>query len=193
MREEKKALYNKIEEIKDKIVALTMEEEVTRDLLRELLNTKAELDHEPVLLNIGEVKDEKSDVFRGKEYGVVRTDRGILYHEYGGYSIFVAPNNTVLYDTLECFLEDRSDEEGISKEEKEEREARNEVLSFAIGVPRLIFFSVDTTISVTQRLMDSLDKAVKEAEDAALEDEDIEENEAFREATLELERLKKEV
>ena len=56
---------------------------------------------------MGEVENESEDVFRADEYEVVKTDRGILYHEYGGYSIFVAPNNKIIYDILSIFLEER--------------------------------------------------------------------------------------
>ena len=136
---------------------------------------------------MGEVENESEDVFRADEYEVVKTDRGILYHEYGGYSIFVAPNNKIIYDILSIFL----DEDGISEEEKKDRKERNDALSFTLGIPRLAFIDVDTTIALTTCLVENIERAVANSMDAPLQDDDIEANEEFRENALELEELKK--
>ena len=191
MKDEKRELYLKIEELKDKIVGLTAEENTARELIRELLETKAQIDNTPLILNMGEVENESEDVFRADEYEVVKTDRGILYHEYGGYSIFVAPNNKIIYDILSIFLEERADEDGISEEEKKDRKERNDALSFTLGIPRLALIDVDTTIALTTCLVENIERAVANSMDAPLQDDDIEANEEFRENALELEELKK--
>ena len=193
MKDEKRELYLKIEELKDKIVGLTAEENTARELIRELLETKAQIDNTPLILNMGEVDNESEDVFRADEYEVVKTDRGILYHEYGGYSIFVAPNNKIIYDILSIFLEERADEDGISEEERRDRKERNDALSFTLGIPRLAFIDVDTTIALTTCLVENIERAVANSMDAPLQDDDIEANEEFRENALELEKLKKEL
>ena len=193
MKDEKRELYLKIEELKDKIVGLTAEENTARELIRELLETKAQIDNTPLILNMGEVDNESEDVFRADEYEVVKTDRGILYHEYGGYSIFVAPNNKIIYDILSIFLEERADADGISEEERKDRKERNDALSFTLGIPRLAFIDVDTTIALTTCLVENIERAVANSMDAPLQDDDIEANEEFRENALELERLKKEL
>ena len=193
MKDEKRELYLKIEELKDKIVGLTAEENTARELIRELLETKAQIDNTPLILNMGEVDNESEDVFRADEYEVVKTDRGILYHEYGGYSIFVAPNNKIIYDILSMFLEERADEDGISEDEKKDRKERNDALSFTLGIPRLAFLDVDTTIALTTCLVENIERAVANSMDAPLQDDDIEANEGFRENALELEKLKKEL
>lgn len=193
MKDEKRELYLKIEELKDKIVGLTAEENTARELIRELLETKAQIDNTPLILNMGEVDNESEDVFRADEYEVIKTDRGILYHEYGGYSIFVAPNNKIIYDILSIFLEERADEDGISEEEKKDRKERNDALSFTLGIPRLAFIDVDTTIALTTCLVENIERAVANSMDAPLQDDDIEANEEFRENALELERMKKEL
>ena len=191
MKDEKRELYLKIEELKDKIVGLTAEENTARELIRELLETKAQIDNTPLILNMGEVENEREDVFRANEYEVVKTDRGILYHEYGGYSIFVAPNNKIIYDILSIFWEERADEDGISEEERNDRKERNDALSFTLGIPRLAFIDVDTTIALTTCLVENIERAVANSMDAPLQDDDIEANEEFRENALELEELKK--
>lgn len=193
MKDEKRELYLKIEELKDKIVGLTAEENTARELIRELLETKTQIDNTPLILNMGEVDNESEDVFRADEYEVVKTDRGILYHEYGGYSIFVAPNNKIIYDILSIFLEERADEDGISEEERKDRKERNDALSFTLGIPRLAFIDVDTTIALTTCLVENIERAVANSMDAPLQDDDIEANEEFRENALELEKLKKEL
>ena len=193
MKDEMRELYLKIEELKDKIVGLTAEENTARELIRELLETKAQIDNTPLILNMGEVENESEDVFRADEYEVVKTDRGILYHEYGGYSIFVAPNNKIIYDILSMFLEERADEDGISEEERNDRKERNDALSFTLGIPRLAFIDVDTTIALTTCLVENIERAVANSMDAPLQDDDIEANEEFRENALELEKLKKEL
>ena len=193
MKDEKRELYLKIEELKDKIVGLTAEENTARELIRELLETKAQIDNTPLILNMGEVDNESEDVFRADEYEVIKTDRGILYHEYGGYSIFVAPNNKIIYDILSIFLEETADEDGISEEEKKDRKERNDALSFTLGIPRLAFIDVDTTIALTTCLVENIERAVANSMDAPLQDDNIEANEEFRENALELERLKKEL
>ena len=191
MKDEKRQHYLKIEVLKDKIVGLTAEENTARELIRELLETKAQIDNTPLILNMGEVENESEDVFRADEYEVVKTDRGILYHEYGGYSIFVAPNNKIIYDILSIFLDERADEDGISEEEKKDRKDRNDALSFTLGIPRLAFIDVDTTIALTTCLVENIERAVANSMDAPLQDDDIEANEEFRENALELEELKK--
>ena len=193
MKDEKRELYLKIEELKDKIVGLTAEENTARELIRELLETKAQIDNTPLILNMGEVDNESEDVFRADEYEVVKTDRGILYHEYGGYSIFVAPNNKIIYDILSIFLEERADADGISEEERKDRKERNDALSFTLGIPRLAFIDVDTTIALTTCLVENIERAVANSMDAPLQDDNIEANEEIRENALELEKLKKEL
>ena len=88
-------------------------------------------------------------------------------------------------------MEERTDEDGISEEERNDRKERNDALSFTLGIPRLAFIDVDTTIALTTCLVENIERAVANSMDAPLQDDDIEANEEFRENALELEELKK--
>ena len=58
---------------------------------------------EPIVLEMGKAIDGKT--WKGETFDLTKTTHGILYHVYGGYSIFVTPNNVALYETLDDLIE----------------------------------------------------------------------------------------
>ena len=52
---------------------------------------------EPIPFELGKMTGES---FGGETFEIIKTTRGIVYKTYGGYSIFVTPNNVALYETL---------------------------------------------------------------------------------------------
>ena len=115
MEEKKIKLNEKIRSLKKQIETNSKDAHFAKALVDELLTTKSQLCIEPIELNVGK----KIDEFRGETFTIVKTNRGCLYHEYGGYSIFATPAQNALYTTLVDYIDNKEIYSTLKGEEKE--------------------------------------------------------------------------
>lgn len=132
-------------------------------------------------------------VFKGETFEIQKTERGILYHCYGGYSIFVTPNNKALYQTLNEFIDIETGVVKLSEEESKDFELVTSAISYILNAPRIAFADQGFTFDLATFLVQYLQQITDDAENAPLQYENAEENAQFEEAMVALEELKKNI
>jgi hypothetical protein len=135
----------------------------------------------------------EGQVFKGETFEIQKTERGILYHCYGGYSIFVTPNNKALYQTLNEFIDIETGVVKLNEEESKDFELATSAISYILNAPRIAFADQGFTFDLATFLVQYLQKITDDAENTPLQYENAEENSQFEEAMVALEELKKDI
>lgn len=135
----------------------------------------------------------EGQVFKGETFEIQKTERGILYHCYGGYSIFVTPNNKALYQTLNEFIDIETGVVKLNEEESKDFELATSAITYILNAPRIAFSDQGFTFDLATFLVQYLQQIADEAENTPLQYENAEENAQFEEAMVALEELKKDI
>ena len=93
---DKKILKERLDEVKKQLRTNAKDVHFFDKLIDEALSLKGQMTIEPIVLDCGKEEDE----WMGDTFRITLTNKGILYHEYGGYSVFVTPQIISLYETL---------------------------------------------------------------------------------------------
>jgi hypothetical protein len=133
----------------------------------------------------------EGQVFKGETFEIQKTERGILYHCYGGYSIFVTPNNKSLYQTLNEFIDIETGAVKLNQEEAEDFELATSAVSYILNAPRIAFADQGFTFDLATFIVQYLQKITDDAEKKPLQYENAEENAQFEEAMVSIDELKK--
>lgn len=186
---DKKELQKKLNDIKAQIKANSKDVHFAETLIEELIATKSKIGVEPIELNVGK----KIDSFSGETFELVKTNRGILYNEFGHYAIFVEPTQRALYETLLDFIEHKDEFYELKGEEKEQFDLHLSAIGYCLSLPKFVFsdpaFTYNTASNVVQFLRAQYDKLMNEP----LQEETIEQDMEFEEATLAIENIKEEI
>lgn len=142
---------------------------------------------EPILLELG--KPIEGKVFKGDTFEMTKTTHGILFHEYGGYSIFVSPNNVALYETLDDLIENQETYNKLEGKEKEDFELNLSAITYVLNVPLFSFSSAEFTFNIASEVIKYLQKVYDESVSAPLQEETVLEDLQFKEATLAMEQI----
>lgn len=113
---EKQELKNKIEEVVNKIKTNSKDAKFADSLIDKLLSLKGQMDVEPMRLCIPEkdvIKEYDNDSIR-----FVRCKSGILFQTKGGFSVFVNPRMSGLYQHLEVVLDMKDKYDELTEEQK---------------------------------------------------------------------------
>ena len=186
---DKVELKKKIDEIKAQIKANSKDAHFADTLTNELLSLKGQLDVEPLELNVGK----RIDDFSGNAFEIVKTDRGIMYHEFGGYTIFTTPANEALYVMLADYVDNKDEYKKLDGEEKEIFDLNLSVIAHCLTVPKYAFVDVDFTYDISEKIINFLKSSFEKAMNADLQEETIAEDEQFKQATLALEDIKEQI
>lgn len=186
---DKLEIKKKIDEIKAQIKANSKDAHFADTLTNELLSLKGQLDVEPLELNVGK----RIDDFSGETFEIVKTDRGIMYHEFGGYTLFTTPTNEALYVMLADYVNNKGEYEKLEGEEKEIFELNLSAIAYCLTVPKFAFSNVDFTYDIAEKVIKFLNKSLEDAMNADLQEETIAEDEQFKQATLALEDIKEQI
>lgn len=141
---------------------------------------------EPILLDCG--KEIKS--WKGETFELVKSSKGILYHVYGGFNIFVTPNNVALYETLDDLIENQETYNKLTGQEREDFDLHLSALTYVLDVPLFAFSSADFTYDIATKVIQFLQKTYNDAMKEPLKDETPDEDLQFKEAVLGLEDVK---
>ena len=143
---------------------------------------------EPILLDCGKAIEGK--VFKGETFELTKTNKGILYHVFGGYSIFVTPNNVALYETLDDLIEHQESYSKFEGKEREDFELNLSCIAYILNVPLFSFSSAEFSFSIATQVIQFLQKTYDEAMKEPLKEETPAEDLQFKEAVLGLEDVK---
>lgn len=176
-----------VKELKAKIKANSKDAHFADTLIEELLTAKARMGVEPIELNVGK----RIDSWKGETFEIVKTDRGCLYHEYGGYNIFVTfDNNTALYSTLCDYVDNRRFYDTLDEEEKERYELTLQAVAYCLSVPKFCFTDAAFTFDLASMVVKFLREQYEKYIDEPLQEETIEEDKEFEQAVKAVENIK---
>ena len=144
---------------------------------------------EPIVLDCG--KEIKGKSFKGETFEMVKTNKGILYHVYGGYNIFVTPNNTALYETLEDLIENQEVYEKLTGEEKEVFELNLSAIGYILDIPLFAFSNAEFTFKIAEETIKYLQAVYENSMNQPLQEETIDKDLQFKEAVLAMEEIQK--
>lgn len=142
---------------------------------------------EPIVLEMGKAIEGKS--FKGETFEIVKTTHGILYHLFGGYNIFVTPNNIALYETLNNLIENKDEYEKLTGKEREDFDLNLSAVSYVLDVPLLTFGSAEFTFHLASEVIKYLQSVYDKATQEPLQEETVEYDLAFKDAVLGLEQV----
>ena len=192
MVDNKKELREKLTELKKQIKANAKDAHWAENALREYESLVGQLKHEPIVLDCGKEVDE----WAGETFRITKTTTGVLFHTYGGYSVFCTPNITSLYKTLVNYVEKKDEYAKLEGEAKEIHELSLSALAYCVNLPSFVCsdeaFLYDTAGHIVKYLREIQDQLLN----APLHEEtpeDLQTNEEFRQATLATKELVDEI
>ena len=183
---DKKELKERLDGVKKQLRTNAKDVHFFDKLIDEALSLKGQMGVEPVALDCGKEVDE----WKGETFRITLTDKGVLYHEYGGYSVFVTPNNVALYGALEDLVVNREHYEKLEGEEKENFDSLLAIIAYNLSLPRISFMDRDFPQEIAVRTMEFLQKKCEELLSEELKEETPKEDAEFKEAALAFEEVK---
>lgn len=184
-----KVLKERLVEVKRQLRTNAKDVHFFDKLIDEALSLKGQMGVEPIALDCGKEVDE----WKGETFRITLTDKGVLYHEYGGYSVFVTPNNVALYDALEDLVVNREKYEKLEGEEKENFDSLLAIIAYNLSLPRISFLDREFPQEIAVRTMEFIQKKCEELMAEELQEETPKEDAEFKDATLAFEEIKTEL
>lgn len=183
---EKKILKERLNDLVNQIKTNSKDSHFANKLIEDLLSVKGQMMIEPIELDCGK----KIDEYLGETFRITLTDRGVLYHEYGGYNIFVTPNNTALYQTLEDLVVNREKYNSGEDINSEDLELIMTAIAYCLIVPKIAFGDTEFMFEIAKMVIEHIRKQYEDLMSKDLQEETIAEDEEFKNATLALEDIK---
>lgn len=143
---------------------------------------------EPIVLDCGKAIEGK--VFKGETFELSKTNKGICYHIFGGYSIFVTQNNIALYETLDDLIENQETYNKLTGQERDDFDLHLSALTYVLDVPLFAFSSAEFTYDIATKVIQFLQKTYDDAMEQPLQEETVQEDQEFKDAVLGLEEVK---
>ena len=186
---DKKVLKDRLDEVKNQLRTNAKDVHFFDKLIDEALSLKGQMGVDPIALDCGKEEDE----WRGETFRITTTNKGVIYHEYGGYSVFVTPNNEALYGVLVDLVENKEKYAKLEGEEAENFSALLTIIAYNLSLPRISFMDREFPQEIAIRTMEFIRKMYDDLMNKELQEETPIEDAAFREATEALEGLKESV
>lgn len=183
---DKKELKERLNDVKKQLRANAKDVHFFDKLIDEALSLKGQMGVDPIALDCGKEVDE----WKGETFRITLTDKGVLYHEYGGYSVFVTPNNEALYDVLADLVVNKDEYAELEGEQRENFESLLTIVAYNLSLPRISFLSREFPQEIAIKTMEFLRGMYEELMSKELQEETPKEDAEFKEATLALEELK---
>jgi hypothetical protein len=186
---DKKELKERLNEVKKQLRTNAKDVHFFDRLIDEALSLKGQMGVDPIALDCGKEENE----WAGETFRITVTNKGVIYHEYGGYSVFVTPNNEALYNTLVDLVENKEKYAKLEGEEAENFSALLTIIAYNLSLPRISFMDREFPQEIAIRTMEFIRKMYDDLMNKELQEETPIEDAAFREATEVLEGLKESV
>lgn len=143
---------------------------------------------EPIVLDCGKAIEGK--VFKGETFELSKTNKGICYHCFGGYSIFVTHNNIALYETLNDLIENQETYNKLEGKERDDFDLNLSCIAYILNVPLFSFSSAEFSFSIATQVIQFLQKTYDDAMAKPLQEETVAEDQEFKDAVLGMETIK---
>lgn len=192
MVDNKKELREKLTELKKQIKANAKDAHWAENALREYESLVGQLKHEPIVLDCGKEVDE----WTGETFRITKTTTGVLFHTYGGYSVFCTPNITSLYETLVNYVEKKDEYNKLEGEAKETHDLALSALAYCVNLPSFVCSDEAFLYDTAGHIIKYLREIQEQLLNTPLREEtpeDLQANEEFRQATLATKELVDEI
>lgn len=183
---DKKILKERLEDVKKQLRTNAKDVHFFDKLIDEALSLKGQMGVEPIALDCGKETDE----WAGRTFRITLTNKGVLYHEYGGYSVFVTPQNTALYDVLADLVTNKDKYATLEGEEKENFESLLTIIAYNLSLPRVSFMDRKFPQEIAIRTMEFLKKIYESLMNEELKEETVEKDRKFRDTMEALDTVK---
>jgi hypothetical protein len=183
---DKKILKERLADVKKQLRTNAKDVHFFDKLIDEALSLKGQMGVDPIALDCGKEEDE----WTGETFRITLTNKGVLYHEYGGYSVFVTPNNAALYEVLSDLVVNKDEYAKLEGEKKENFEALLTIIAYNLSLPRISFMDRDFPQELAIRTMEFLRKMYDDLMNKELQEETPKEDAEFKDATMAIEELK---
>lgn len=187
----RETIEKKLKECKEQLKANSKDAHFASNLIDRMLSYKGQLSVEPIEFDCG-IPIEGQE-FKGETFEIVKTTKGAVYKMYGGYVIFVQPNNKALYETLCDYIDHKEEYEKLEGEEKEIFELELSAMAYCLSVPLFCFSDSEFAFKIATDVIDFLKSTFDSLMAEPLQDETPQQDAEFKEATLGLEALKEEI
>lgn len=187
----RETIEKKLKECKEQLKANSKDAHFASNLIDRMLSYKGQLGVEPIAFDCGTLLEGQE--FKGETFEIVKTSKGIVYKMYGGYVIFVQPNNKALYETLCDYIDHKEEYEKLEGELKEQFDLQLSAVAYVLNAPLFAFASPELTYGLATMIIDHLRKTFDSLMAEPLKEETPLEDAEFKEATLGLEALKEEI
>lgn len=186
---DKKILKERLDELARQIKLNSKDAHFADKLIGDLLSVKGQMAIEPLELDCGK----KVDEYKGETYRITLTNKGVLYHEYGGYNIFVTPNNKALYETLASIVTDKEENAKAEGETRERLELMMSAVGYCLTLPKIAFADAGFAFEIATKVIEHIRTRYDELMSEQLQEETPKEDEEFKQASIAIEQLKDEV
>ena len=187
----RETIERKLKECKEQLKANSKDAHFASNLIDRMLSYKGQLSVEPIEFDCGTPLEGQE--FKGETFEIVKTTKGAVYKVYGGYVIFVQPNNKALYETLCDYIDHKEEYEKLEGEQKEIYELELSAMAYCLNVPLLCFSNDEFKYKIATDVIDYLKSTFETLMNQPLQQETPQQDLEFKEATLGLEALKEEI
>lgn len=186
---DKKILKERLADVKKQLRTNAKDVHFFDKLIDEALSLKGQMGVDPIALDCGKEEDE----WAGETFRITLTNKGVLYHEYGGYSVFVTPNNAALYEVLSDLVTNKENYAKLEGEQAENFKALLTIIAYNLSIPRISFMDKDFPQEIAIKTMQFLQKMYEDLMNKELQEETPKEDSEFKDATMALEELKESI
>ena len=187
----RETIERKLKECKEQLKANSKDAHFASNLIDRMLSYKGQLSVEPIEFDCGTPLEGQD--FKGETFEIVKTTKGVVYKMYGGYVIFVTPNNKALYETLCDYIDHKEEYESLEGELKEQFDLQLSAVAYVLNTPLFAFTSSELMFRIATDVIDYLKSTFDSLMEQPLQEETPLEDAEFKEATLGLEALKEEI
>ena len=174
---EKQELKNKIEEVVNQIKTNSKDAKFADSLIDKLLSLKGQLDVEPMRFGIPEkdvIKEYDNDSIR-----FVRCKGYIAFQAKGGFSVFVSPRMSALYQHLEGLLDMKDNFDNLTEEQKEGYDTSYLYTSILMQIMLFAVFDAKMFADLSNDVMKRYEEFLDRYKNIPLQDETYKENAEF--------------
>lgn len=182
---DKKILKERLADVKKQLRTNAKDVHFFDKLIDEALSLKGQMGVDPIALDCGKEEDE----WAGDTFRITLTNKGVLYHEYGGYSVFVTPNNAALYEVLSDLVTNKDNYAKLEGEQAENFKALLTIIAYNLSIPRISFMDKDFPQEIAIKTMQFLQKMYEDLMNKELQEETPKEDAQFKEATMAIEEI----
>ena len=195
MDDKKNVLKERFNEVKNQILSNSKDAHWAKNAIDELVSLKGQIDHEPTIMYLAAKDVDKQ--FKGETYEMsLMKDGTAVYHTYGGYTVVARPNLTSLAGTIEEYVNSQDYVLTLSDEEKENLQLSLSAFSYIMSLPTFAFSDLAFTYDIAGSIVSFLREKSETLLNEELKDEtreDIEANEQFRNASIAIQEMQKDI